>query len=244
MSICERKDEETAIPESQYQKGVKQLYENGIHRVPNKYILPPSERPNITTTNIQHPSFSNKHNNTLQLPIIDFADLLGPKRPQVVNHGIEENVISKMIDVSGRFFDLGFDERSKYMTSDMRAPVRYGTSFSQTRDKVLCWRDFLKLQCHPLPDFLPYWPHSPHDLRNGKYKSVVHRVLVNGVKSRISVASLHSVGFNSIVRPSPKLIDEMNPKRYKDTDFGSFLEYISTREPKTKDFLHSRKLTS
>ena len=78
---------------------------------------------------------------------------------------------------------------------------------------------------------------------NGKYKSVLHRALVNAEKSRISVVSFHSMAFNCTVSPSPKLVDESNPKRYRDTDFGSFLEYVSTREPKRKDFLESRKLT-
>ncbi|PKI63725.1 hypothetical protein CRG98_015915, partial [Punica granatum] len=63
------------------------------------------------------------------------------------------------------FFELPFEERSKYMTSDMRAAVRCGTSFSQKRDNVFCWRDFLKLSCHSLPGVLPFWPSSPPDLR-------------------------------------------------------------------------------
>ncbi|KAK4281568.1 hypothetical protein QN277_013043 [Acacia crassicarpa] len=368
----ERCHEET--PEAQYQTGVKLLCENGLHRLPKKYIWPPSERP--TRTDTQDPNVAGKQN--LQLPVIDLADLLGPKRSQVlhsladacqqygffqlVNHGIAEDVIRKMREVSERFFDLAYEERAKYMINDLRAPVRYGTSFSQTIDTVFCWRDFLKLQCHPLPDFLPSWPSSPVDLRevastyaqetkylfltlmeaileslgivearqeetkrkeilkdfedgsqimvanyyppcpepdltlgmpphsdygfltlllqddvvglqihhqqrwlavdpmpnaivvnigdhleiytNGRYKSVLHRVLVNSVKSRISVASLHSLPFNYMVRPSPKVIDEKNPKRYRDTDFGSFLDYISTKEPKRKDFLESRKLTN
>lgn len=78
---------------------------------------------------------------------------------------------------------------------------------------------------------------------NGKYKSVLHRVLVNSRKDRISVASLHSLPFMRPVGPSPKLVDESNPRLYKDTDFASFLEYISSREPKKKNFLESRKLT-
>ncbi|GAU41919.1 hypothetical protein TSUD_25600 [Trifolium subterraneum] len=356
--------------ENQYEKGVKQLVDNGLHKVPKKYILPPSERPTINNED------SNVAKQKLELPIIDFSDLNGPNRPQVlqslanacelygffqvVNHGITEDVINNMMDVSGRFFDLPIEERGKYMTSDMRAVVRYGTSFSQTKDKVFCWRDFLKLLCHPLPNYLPHWPDSPVDFRkmaatyaeetknlflrimeaileslgiiednqeendnnilkeledgsqlmavnfyppcpqpdltlgmpphsdygfltlllqdeveglqiqyqgkwfmvqpinnafvvnvgdhleifsNGKYKSVLHRVLVNSCKRRRSVASLHSVSFNSTVKPSPKLIDKTNPKRYADTDFETFLAYISTNETKTKSFLESRRLS-
>ncbi|KAF2289829.1 hypothetical protein GH714_038846 [Hevea brasiliensis] len=77
---------------------------------------------------------------------------------------------------------------------------------------------------------------------NGKYESVLHRVKVNSTKSRISVASLHTLPFKCMVRPWSKLIDAANPRRYKDTNFVTFLDYISTRDPKNKEFLDSRKL--
>ncbi|XP_068342279.1 probable 2-oxoglutarate-dependent dioxygenase SLC1 isoform X1 [Pyrus communis] len=355
----------------QYQNGVKRLNEIGINKLPNKYILPTLERPNRSDD--QEPNVSNQN---LKLPIIDFKELQGPNRPQVikslanaceqygffqlVNHGIPSDITSSMTDVSTRFFELPFEERAKYMSSDMRAPVRYGTSFNQNKDKVFYWRDFLKLMCHPLPDVLSHWPSSPVDMRkltatyaeenkylflmlmdaifeslrivgttentteedemlkdfkdgsqlmvvncyppcpqpdltlgmpphsdygfltillqdeveglqikkqdkwitvepipnsfvvnvgdhleifsNGKYKSALHRVLVNSLKGRISVASLHTLPFTRSVGPSPKLINESNPRRYKDTNFASFLEYISSREPKWKNFLESRKL--
>ncbi|KAF2295259.1 hypothetical protein GH714_032348 [Hevea brasiliensis] len=77
---------------------------------------------------------------------------------------------------------------------------------------------------------------------NGRYKSVLHRVLVNPSQSRISIASLHSLPFSCAIRPSPKLINDANRKRYKDTDFASFMEYITSCEHKNKNFLESRKL--
>ncbi|KAF9593539.1 hypothetical protein IFM89_024128 [Coptis chinensis] len=313
-------------------------------------------------------------NGSIKLPIIDFAQLQGPNRPEVlkslakaceeygffqaINHGISHNVIKNMIDVAKTFFELPFEERVKFMSRDMCAPVRYGTSFNQSKDGVFCWRDFLKLMCHP--DVLHHWPSSPMDFRkevgsyskqtkllflsvmeavleslgqelsteiannsdileefedgsqlmvvncypacpepdltlgmpphsdygfltlllqdevkgleiqhngkwvtveplpnsfvvnvgdhleifsNGRYKSVLHRVLVNDSKSRISVASLHSLHFERMVRPWPKLVNEANPRRYKDTDFASFLDYVSSCEPIRKNFLESRKLT-
>ncbi|CAN6461408.1 unnamed protein product [Victoria cruziana] len=264
-----------------------------------------------------------------------------------------------MIDVSQRFFEMPFNERSRYMTSDITAPVRYGTSFNQRNDGVYCWRDFLKLGCHPLPQYLPFWPCFPLDLReavgsyakhtrslflklagsiveslgispsssswgdimrelqegsqllvmnyypscpepeltlgmpphsdygfltlllqdgvaglqvqhqgrwvnvkpfkgsfvvnigdhleifsNGKYKSVLHRVVVNSSMSRISTASLHSLPFSSTVRPAPELVDEQHPRMYKDTDFSTFLNYLNSCESKSKNFLESRRLVS
>ena len=78
---------------------------------------------------------------------------------------------------------------------------------------------------------------------NGQYRSVLHRVVVNSAKRRISVASLHSLPFQCMVKPDPRLIDQENPRRYKDTDFATFLDYISSCEPKRKNFLESRKLS-
>ncbi|KAJ4970835.1 hypothetical protein NE237_003934 [Protea cynaroides] len=373
LAMAENKSKDDPSSESQYQKGVKHLCENGIARVPNKYVLPVVERPNIQGRE------TNDGNSQIKLPIIDFAQLQGPERSQVLktmakaceeygffqvtNHGIPIDVINSMIDVSNRFFELPYEERAKYMITDLRAPVRYGTSFNQIKDGVFCWRDFLKLVCNSLPDILPFWPSSPVDLRqsavtysektkflfamlmkavleslglvgdteddeneeeeeafkqfqdgsqlmiincyppcpepeltlgmhphsdygsltlvlqdeveglqiryqgdwftvrsipnsfvvnvgdhleilsNGRYKSVLHRVVVNSMKSRISVASLHSLPFETVVRPASRLINESNPRLYKDTDFASFIAYLSSCDSKRKNFLESRKLT-
>ncbi|KAI3778349.1 hypothetical protein L2E82_07585 [Cichorium intybus] len=343
------------LPKQMYQKGVKHLCESGVTQVPHKYILPTQDRPNRLVVN-----------DCIDLPVIDFARLQGMDRPrvlrvlskacqefgffQVINHGIAYDVIRKMIDVGKRFFELPFEERQRYMSNNMYQPVRYGTSFNQNNDGVFCWRDFLKLSCHPMQDFVSLWPSSPVDLReavgeystktrhlyervmtaileslgvtdenvlledgnqlmmvncypacpqpeltlglpphsdyglltlllqdqveglqiqhngrwvtvkpipnsfvvnigdqfeifsNGRYKSVVHRVAVNSMRSRLSVASLHSVHVNKNVKPSPKLIDESNPRRYQDTNYADFLAYLSSSEFKCKRFLESRKI--
>ncbi|XP_074310254.1 putative 2-oxoglutarate-dependent dioxygenase SLC1 [Silene latifolia] len=356
--------------ETKFHKGVKHLHENGIEKVPRKYILPISDRPN--TGKEQH---SNRTN--IRLPVLDFAELQGPNRSQllnalanaceqygffqVVNHGIPIDIINSMIRLCKSFFELPFEERSNYMSPDMKTQARYGTSFNQSKDGVFYWRDFLKVVCHPLPDGHCHWPSSPRDLRkqamayaketrnlflmlmeaileslglidkeidvteendilqefkegsqimvancyppcpqpdltlgmpphsdygfltlllqdevkglqlhyegkwltvepipnafvvnigdhleiftNGRYKSVLHRVIVNQEKTRVTLASLHSLPFEHIIQPSPKLINEDNPRRYKDTNFAQFLEYISSCEPKKKEFLESIRLS-
>lgn len=83
----------------------------------------------------------------------------------MINHGIDIELIKTMVDVGKRFFELPFEETRKYMSSDIRAPVRYGTSLNQGKDGVFFWRDFLKLTCHPLESVLQHWPSSPMDLR-------------------------------------------------------------------------------
>ncbi|KAI3909313.1 hypothetical protein MKW92_005002 [Papaver armeniacum] len=334
-------------------KGVKHLCETGIANVPNRYIFPAAQR-----NNEEDQVVSNLSGLNLKLPIIDFTELQGPNRIQVLDS------LAKACENYGRrFFQQPMEERSKFMTTDVRAPIRYGTSFNQRTDSIFCWRDFLKLVCHSMEDSLPHWPTSPSDFRdsiceyvkenkflflkimeaiteslgivpkttrndnddvvndfvtkefengshvmvinyypscpqpeltlgmpphsdygfltlllqdeveglqiqhegqwvivepipnsfvvnvgdhleifsNGRYKSVLHRAIVNSNKSRTSVASLHSMPFINMVRPSPKLINEKNPRSYLDTDFATFLDFLSSSELKEKNFLDSRK---
>lgn len=205
MGLAVQTNEEEEVLESEYQKGVKRLCEKGITKVPRKYILPVLDRPNTGEED---------GSTNLKLPIIDFAQLQGSNRidvlkslskaceeygffqvslfshmfdrttyymnflllifnfssccswtMQLVNHGIASEAILNIIEAGREFFELPFEERSKYMSKDMRSAVRYGTSFNQTTDAVFCWRDFLKLSCHPLSDVLPSWPSSPSGLR-------------------------------------------------------------------------------
>ncbi|XP_078148220.1 2-oxoglutarate (2OG) and Fe(II)-dependent oxygenase superfamily protein [Carex rostrata] len=354
--------EEERRGEAEHMKGVRHLYDAGVTKVPGRYILPASERPHIVSCG----DTTSTHN--LKLPIIDLSLLHTPKRAmvlealslackefgffQVVNHGIPNEVVQEMVEVSKRFFGMSYEERAKYMSSDLQSPVRYGTSFNQIRDRVFCWRDFLKLNCQPLDSVLPFWPSSPADLRektiayangtktlfmelmsaileslgvdkkflsefddgshlmvvncyppcpepnltlgmpphsdygfltlllqdeveglqvqykdewvtiepvpgafvvnvgdhleifsNGIYKSILHRVLVNSLQNRISIASLHSMPVEKVIGPATELVSESTPKQFMDTDFAAFLEYISSTEFKKKNFLESRKLT-
>ena len=75
-------------------------------------------------------------------------------------------MIAGLLDVARRFFELPLPRRARYLSADVRAPVRYGTSFNQAKDAVLFWRDFLKLaSCQPLHAAVASWPDEPADLR-------------------------------------------------------------------------------
>ncbi|PIA43563.1 hypothetical protein AQUCO_01900154v1 [Aquilegia coerulea] len=162
---------------SVYQKGVKHLCDSGITKVPNKYVLPISDRALFKDGLELNQNIAS--NPTIQLPIIDFSQLQGPNRShvlkslakacekygffQIINHELPDNVIKNMIKVAKQFFELPFEERAKLMSNELGTPVRYGTSFNQNKDGVFCWRDFLKLMCNP--DVLHLWPSSPMEFR-------------------------------------------------------------------------------
>uniref|UniRef100_A0A0D9XAW9 Fe2OG dioxygenase domain-containing protein n=1 Tax=Leersia perrieri TaxID=77586 RepID=A0A0D9XAW9_9ORYZ len=166
-------DEEDGSREYYCRRGVRHLSDTGITRLPGNYVLPASDR----AADEYSPSL-------IKLPVVDLALLRrGPEQRaavlrtldaacreygffQVVNHGVDRADVAAMLDVARRFFALPQREREAYMSPDVRAPVRYGTSFNQVNDAVLCWRDFLKLACNlPLVDCVDSWPSSPPDLR-------------------------------------------------------------------------------
>ncbi|CAL5075460.1 unnamed protein product [Urochloa decumbens] len=363
-------------------KGVRHLCERGgggITRLPARYVLPPSDRPAAPDHRIGIAGAGGGSGSLI--PVIDLACLRaappgGQERAaalaeldaacrdygffQVVGHGLADGAGGgiAMLDVARRFFELPFGERARHMSPDIRAAVRYGTSFNQLNDGVLCWRDFLKLVCDDLDAVVPTWPEAPADLRevvssyarscrrlfrelmeaalealgiggaaagevladcdagsqmlmvncfpacpepeltlgmpphsdygfltvllqdqvnglevrhadrwvlvdplpgalvvnvgdhlemysNGRYKSVLHRVRVNSSRSRISVASLHSLPPARVIGPAPELVDDVkNPRMYMDTDFATFLGYLSSAEGKHKSFLQTRRLTT
>lgn len=63
-------------------------------------------------------------------------------------------------------------------------------------------------------------------LSNGRYKSTVHRAIVNSENKRLSIASLHSLAIDTKVAPAPELVDEKHPLSYKEGSFGDFLKFL------------------
>jgi len=80
---------------------------------------------------------------------------------QLINHGVSETLMDKMLRASQRFFDLSEEEKREYAGGKVLDPIRYGTSFNLMVDKALFWRDYLK--CHVHPHFNV--PSKPHGFR-------------------------------------------------------------------------------
>ncbi|KAK8583744.1 hypothetical protein V6N12_068003 [Hibiscus sabdariffa] len=67
-------------------------------------------------------------------------------------------------------------------------------------------------------------------LSNGTYKSVVHRASLNSERTRISIASFHSLGMDDKMETAKQLVDEQNPRRYKESSFRDFLDFLATND--------------
>ncbi|XP_027347783.1 protein DMR6-LIKE OXYGENASE 2-like [Abrus precatorius] len=67
----------------------------------------------------------------------------------LINHSVSKILMEKMVDEVFAFFNLKEEEKQGYASKDFMDPIRYGTSFNASMDKVLFWRDFLKIVVHP-----------------------------------------------------------------------------------------------
>lgn len=124
---------------------------------------------------------------------------------QVVNHGVGNQLTAGVLDVARRFFDLPFAERARYMSPDVRAKVRYGTSFNQVNDTVLCWRDFLKLViCHDqsLRNH-EEWPQEPADLREvaSRYAMANHALFMELMEALLQALGVGTTISNDLLVP-------------------------------------------
>ena len=84
---------------------------------------------------------------------------------QVKNHGVPETLINKIMCTSRDFFKLPESERLKNYSDDPSKTTRLSTSFNVKTEKVSNWRDFLRLHCYPLEDYVHEWPSNPPSFR-------------------------------------------------------------------------------
>lgn len=83
-------------------------------------------------------------------------------------------------------------------------------------------------------------------LSNGFYKSVVHRAsLINRDRTRISIASLQSLGMDELMKPAKERVHEQQPNRYKESSFRDVLNSLSNNDIREgKSFINTLKMKS
>lgn len=321
------------------------LASSGVKQIPTSYIRPISDRPNLSDVQISD----------VPIPLIDLHGLNGPNHSliikqisqacendgffQVKNHGIPEEMIGNVMNIARQFFNLPASERLKCYSDDPTKNTRLSTSFNVKTEQISSWRDFLRLHCYPLEDYIHEWPCNPPSfrrdvaeyctsirglvlklleaiseslglerdyidkklgkhgqhmamnyyppcpqpeltyglpghtdpnlitillqddvrglqvLRNGKwiavnpipntfiinigdqmqvlsndrYKSVLHRAVVNCNKERISIPTFYCPSKDAVIAPPKELIDDDHPAVYRDFTYGEYYERFWNR---------------
>ncbi|CAL4967689.1 unnamed protein product [Urochloa decumbens] len=84
---------------------------------------------------------------------------------QVINHGVPEQVITSMVASAEEFFRLPAEEKMALYSTDSKKLPRFHTSLGYEEEKLLYWRDCLKLGIYPTEQFRQNWPDKPASLR-------------------------------------------------------------------------------
>ncbi|KAI3447787.1 hypothetical protein Pfo_004452 [Paulownia fortunei] len=74
---------------------------------------------------------------------------------------------------------------------------------------------------------------------NAKYRSVEHRVIVNSVKERVSLAFFYNPKGDKLIKPAEQLVTEEQPPLYPAMTFDEYRLYIRTRGPCGKSQVES-----
>ncbi|XP_068634238.1 flavanone 3-dioxygenase 2-like [Aristolochia californica] len=100
---------------------------------------------------------------------------------QVINHGISGASLQEIMGITREFFHQPMEEKMKLYSDDPAKKIRLSTSFNVKKETVHNWRDYLRLHCHPLEDFVHDWPCSPSTFKEvvSKYCTEVRELGFN-----------------------------------------------------------------
>ncbi|KAG9455451.1 hypothetical protein H6P81_008355 [Aristolochia fimbriata] len=176
---------------------------NRYESLPERYKRPLAERPNLSQVIKE------------EIPLIDLgcSDRREMVRSigeacrsygffQVINHGISRAMMEEIMGTAREFFHQPMEEKMKLYSDDPAKKTRLSTSFNVKKETVHNWRDYLRLHCYPLQDFVHDWPPSPP-----AFKEVVSRYCTQ----------VRQVGFNLLEYISESLGLETN---YMETVLG------------------------
>eukprot|EP00268_Persea_americana_P031329 TRINITY_DN3045_c0_g1_i1.p1 TRINITY_DN3045_c0_g1~~TRINITY_DN3045_c0_g1_i1.p1 ORF type:complete len:376 (-),score=51.88 TRINITY_DN3045_c0_g1_i1:324-1451(-) len=137
--------------------GVKGLVDSGISTIPRIFIHPPHTLPNDSDPAVDP---------TFQIPTVDLQSIHGDRRMeivgqirrasetwgffQMVNHGIPDGVLEKMIESVVSFNELPKEEKKVFYTRDLKKKVRFNSNFDLYQSRAANWRD--SLYCAMAPD--------------------------------------------------------------------------------------------
>ncbi|XP_051133375.1 jasmonate-induced oxygenase 4-like [Andrographis paniculata] len=152
--------------------GVQHLSESGIQKIPEVFVRPPSERPN----------FKGDADVVVEIPVIDMSELLHSSTKekamamldkackewgffQLVNHGVNSELMSRMRETWIDFFKLSVEEKRKY-APDPITNEGYGSRVGVSKKQTSDWGDYFFLHCFPeKARNQEKWPSLPPSLR-------------------------------------------------------------------------------
>ncbi|KAI9075882.1 hypothetical protein K1719_042162 [Acacia pycnantha] len=104
-------------------------------------------------------------------------------------------------------------------------------------------KDGMWIPIRPLPNaFIVNIGDILEIITNGTYRSVEHRATVNSEKERLSIATFHSPRFGIEIGPSPSLVTDHTPPKFKRIELEEYLRGLYSRELQGKSHLEAMRI--
>ncbi|KAI9075856.1 hypothetical protein K1719_042136 [Acacia pycnantha] len=104
-------------------------------------------------------------------------------------------------------------------------------------------KDGMWIPVRPLPDaFVLNIGDILEIITNGTYRSVEHRATVNSEKERLSIATFHGPRFGTEIGPSPSLVNDRTPPKFKRIGMEEYFRGLFNRELQGKSYLDAMRI--
>ncbi|CAN7112756.1 unnamed protein product [Brassica rapa subsp. narinosa] len=154
---------------------VQSLAESNLATVPDRYIKPPSERPDQTIIINHQPKTA-----AINIPVVDLNSLFSGNKEerermseacrefgffQVINHGVRPELMEAAREAWRSFFNLPVEAKEVYSNSPSTYEG-YGSRLGVEKGAILDWNDYYFLHYLPLVlKDLNKWPSIPSNIR-------------------------------------------------------------------------------
>ncbi|CAN6921461.1 unnamed protein product [Brassica oleracea] len=154
---------------------VQSLAESNLATVPDRYIKPPSERPDQTIIINHQPQTA-----AINIPVVDLNSLFSGNEDerermseacrefgffQVINHGVRPELMEAAREAWRSFFNLPVEAKEVYSNSPSTYEG-YGSRLGVEKGAILDWNDYYFLHYLPLVlKDLNKWPSIPSNIR-------------------------------------------------------------------------------
>lgn len=80
----------------------------------------------------------------------------------MINHGVSEELMDETMKVTKEFHEMPAIEKARECSKDPKNRCKlYTSSENYSTEKLHYWRDALVHPCHPLEEYIQFWPENP-----------------------------------------------------------------------------------